>query len=32
MYVQMEFDWDEANVAHIARVGITPGECERKTG
>ena len=24
----MEFDWDEANVAHIARHGITPEECE----
>ena len=24
----MEFDWDEANVSHIARHGITPRECE----
>jgi hypothetical protein len=24
----MEFDWDAANVAHIARHGITPEECE----
>ena len=24
----MEFDWDAANVAHIARHGITPKECE----
>ncbi len=24
----MEFDWDRANVAHIARHGITPEECE----
>ena len=24
----MEFDWDEANLAHIARHGITRGECE----
>jgi predicted DNA binding CopG/RHH family protein len=24
----MEFDWDTANVAHIARHGITPEECE----
>jgi hypothetical protein len=24
----MEFDWDEANVTHIARHGISPAECE----
>lgn len=24
----MEFDWDAANVSHIARHGITPEECE----
>jgi len=24
----MDFDWDAANVAHIARHGITPEECE----
>jgi uncharacterized DUF497 family protein len=24
----MEFDWDAANVAHIAQHGITPEECE----
>ena len=24
----MEFDWDAANVAHIARHGIAPKECE----
>jgi uncharacterized DUF497 family protein len=24
----MEFDWDAANVAHIARHGIAPEECE----
>ena len=24
----MKFDWDRANVAHIARHGITPEECE----
>ena len=24
----MEFDWDAANVAHIARHGISPEECE----
>ena len=24
----MEFDWDAANVAHIAHHGITPEECE----
>ena len=24
----MEFDWDQANVAHIARHGITPEGCE----
>jgi hypothetical protein len=24
----MEFDWDAANVEHIARHGITPEECE----
>jgi len=24
----MEFDWDAANVAHIALHGITPEECE----
>jgi uncharacterized DUF497 family protein len=24
----MEFDWDAANVAHIAQQGITPEECE----
>ncbi len=24
----MGFDWDRANVAHIARHGITPEECE----
>jgi uncharacterized DUF497 family protein len=24
----MLFDWDVANVSHIARHGITPGECE----
>ncbi len=24
----MEFDWDEANVGHIARHGVTPQECE----
>ena len=24
----MEFDWDAANVAHIARHGITAEECE----
>ena len=24
----MAFDWDAANVAHIARNGITPDECE----
>jgi uncharacterized DUF497 family protein len=24
----MEFDWDAANLAHIARHGITPEECE----
>ena len=25
----MEFDWDAANVEHIARHGITPEECEQ---
>lgn len=24
----MEFDWDEANVAHIARHGVRPWEAE----
>ena len=24
----MVFDWDAANVGHIARHGVTPGECE----
>jgi len=24
----MDFEWDEANIAHIARHGITPEECE----
>jgi uncharacterized DUF497 family protein len=24
----MSFDWDAANVGHIARHGITPEECE----
>src|SRR4051812_21745451 len=24
----MLFDWDAANVRHIARHGVTPGECE----
>jgi uncharacterized DUF497 family protein len=24
----MEFEWNEANVTHIARRGITPEECE----
>jgi uncharacterized protein len=24
----MTFDWDESNVAHIARHGISPAECE----
>jgi uncharacterized DUF497 family protein len=24
----MEFDWDRANVEHVARHGISPEECE----
>ena len=24
----MEFDWDAANVTHVAQHGITPEECE----
>jgi hypothetical protein len=26
--LRIEFDWDAANVAHIALHGITPEECE----
>jgi uncharacterized protein len=33
MYVHcwygMEFDWDEANVDHIAQHGVSPEECEQ---
>jgi hypothetical protein len=25
----LKFDWDEANTAHIARHGVTPGEVEQ---
>lgn len=25
---EVEFDWDEANIGHIARHGITPDEAE----
>lgn len=25
----MKFDWDEANISHIARHGITPAEAEQ---
>lgn len=28
----MEFDWDEANVDHIARHGVTPAEVEQAFG
>jgi uncharacterized protein len=28
MCLRMEFDWDAANTAHIARHGITIDECE----
>ncbi|SEG18022.1 hypothetical protein SAMN05421819_2082 [Bryocella elongata] len=24
----MQFDWDDANILHLARHGITPGEAE----
>jgi hypothetical protein len=26
------FDWDESNVSHIARHGVTPGEAEAVIG
>ena len=28
----MAFDWDAANVGHIARHGVTPEECEEAYG
>lgn len=28
-WYEMEFDWDMANVEHIAKHGISPEECEQ---
>ncbi len=28
----LEFDWDEANISHIARHGIAPGKIESALG